>query len=179
MQGRAFLVRYADDFVIGFTEDEDAQRVMAVLPKRFGKYGLTIHPDKTRLVPFRKPEGSPHPPDSAGNGGAGDVQLPGFHAFLGAFPQRELGREAEDGGQPVHAGSKDDRPVVPAAPPRPGKEQQPYFARNSVGTTHITGSRATARRCPVSNTRCSGSGASGSPGGGERGAEYPAGSAGS
>jgi len=43
--------------VIGFTEDEDARRVMAVLPKRFGKYGLTIHPDKTRLVPFRKPEG--------------------------------------------------------------------------------------------------------------------------
>ena len=57
LKGRAYVVRYADDFVIGFTEDEDARRVMAVLPKRFGKYGLTIHPDKTRLVPFRKPQG--------------------------------------------------------------------------------------------------------------------------
>ena len=45
LRGRAYMVRYADDFVIGFTEDEDARRVMDVLPKRFGKYGLTIHPD--------------------------------------------------------------------------------------------------------------------------------------
>lgn len=34
---------------------DDAKRVMEVLPKRFGKYGLTIHPDKTRLVPFQQP----------------------------------------------------------------------------------------------------------------------------
>jgi hypothetical protein len=58
LKGRAYVVRYADDFVIGFTEDEDARRVRDVLPKRFGKYGLTIHPDKTRLVPFRKPPGA-------------------------------------------------------------------------------------------------------------------------
>ncbi|HUT94411.1 MAG TPA: hypothetical protein VMY37_33440 [Thermoguttaceae bacterium] len=37
LKGRAYVVRYTDDFVIGFTEDEDARRVMAVLPKRFGK----------------------------------------------------------------------------------------------------------------------------------------------
>jgi hypothetical protein len=55
LKGRAYVVRYADDFVIGFTDDEDARRVMAVLPKRFGKYGLTIHPDKTRLVPGPPP----------------------------------------------------------------------------------------------------------------------------
>jgi group II intron reverse transcriptase/maturase len=55
LRGRAFLIRYADDFVIGFTHEEDARRVEAVLPKRFGKYGLTIHPEKTRLVPFRRP----------------------------------------------------------------------------------------------------------------------------
>lgn len=53
LKGRAFLVRYADDFVIGFTLEEDARRVLAVLPQRFAKYGLTVHPDKTRLVPFR------------------------------------------------------------------------------------------------------------------------------
>lgn len=74
LQGRACVVRYADDFVIGFTDDEDARRVMDVLPKRFGKYGLTIHPDKTRMVPFRKPQGERTPP--AGDG-------PGTFDFLG------------------------------------------------------------------------------------------------
>jgi RNA-directed DNA polymerase len=55
LRGRAHLIRYADDFVILFDREEDAQRVMAVLPRRFGKYGLTVHPDKTRLIPFRRP----------------------------------------------------------------------------------------------------------------------------
>lgn len=54
-RGRTFLVRYADDAVMLFQHEEDAQGVMAVLPKRFGRYGLTLHPDKTRLVPFRPP----------------------------------------------------------------------------------------------------------------------------
>ena len=51
----AFLVRYADDFVIGFRDERDAQRVMKVIPKRFGKYGLTVHPTKTKLIRFRQP----------------------------------------------------------------------------------------------------------------------------
>ena len=51
----AFLVRYADDFVIGFCDERDAQRVMDVIPKRFGKYGLTVHPTKTKLIRFRQP----------------------------------------------------------------------------------------------------------------------------
>jgi len=74
LRGRAYMVRYADDLVVGFTDDEDARRVMAVLPQRLGKYGLTIHPDKTRLVPFRKPEGERQPPKSSG---------PGTFDFLG------------------------------------------------------------------------------------------------
>lgn len=68
LKGRAYVVRYADDFVVGFTDDEDARRVMAVLPKRFGRYGLMIHPDKTRLVPFRKPTGARKPPRGDGSG---------------------------------------------------------------------------------------------------------------
>ncbi len=51
LAGRASLISYADDFVIGFTDESDARRVMEVLPKRFGKYGLSIHPDKTRPRP--------------------------------------------------------------------------------------------------------------------------------
>jgi RNA-directed DNA polymerase len=56
LAGRAYLIRYADDFVIGFTDQKDARRVMDVLPKRFGRYGLKIHPTKTRLVRFNKPD---------------------------------------------------------------------------------------------------------------------------
>jgi len=48
------LIRYAGDFVIGFANQKDAHRVKDVLPKRFGKYGLKIHPEKTRLVRFNK-----------------------------------------------------------------------------------------------------------------------------
>lgn len=55
LKGQAFLIRYADDVAIGFTCEADARRVMEVLPKRFGRYGLTLHPEKTRLIDFRKP----------------------------------------------------------------------------------------------------------------------------
>ena len=55
LRGSSFLIRYADDFVIGFSREEDARRVLAVLPKRFGRYGLALHPDKTRLLDFRNP----------------------------------------------------------------------------------------------------------------------------
>jgi len=59
LQGRARLIRYADDLVITFGEWEDARRVLEVLPKRLGRYGLTLHPDKTRLCDFRRPGGKP------------------------------------------------------------------------------------------------------------------------
>jgi hypothetical protein len=55
LRGRAHLVRYADDFVMVFESEEDARRVQEVLPKRFGKYGLRLHPDKTRLLRFEPP----------------------------------------------------------------------------------------------------------------------------
>ena len=51
----AFLIRYADDFAIGFRDERDARRVMEVIPKRFSKYGLTVHPEKTRLIRFQPP----------------------------------------------------------------------------------------------------------------------------
>lgn len=57
LEGRAVLIRYADDAVLGFSREEDARRVLAVLPKRFGKYGLSLHPEKTRLIDFRRPRG--------------------------------------------------------------------------------------------------------------------------
>lgn len=55
LRGQATLVRYADDFVIGFEYQDDAKRVMDALGQRLGHFGLTLHPDKTRLLPFRRP----------------------------------------------------------------------------------------------------------------------------
>jgi group II intron reverse transcriptase/maturase len=60
LQGKATLLRYCDDFIIGFAREDDARRVQAVLGKRLGRFGLTLHPDKTRLVPFWCPsQGQP------------------------------------------------------------------------------------------------------------------------
>ena len=58
LRGHAFMTRFADDVVMGFERRADAERVLNVLPKRFGKYGLTIHPDKTHLVAFGRPAGA-------------------------------------------------------------------------------------------------------------------------
>jgi len=56
LKGGAFVIRYADDFVIGVAREDDARRIMEVLPKRMSKYGLTVHPEKTRLVRFQPPQ---------------------------------------------------------------------------------------------------------------------------
>jgi len=53
--GRAHMVRYADDLVFVFSNEQDARRVMVSLPGRLGEYGLTLHPTKTRLLYFRPP----------------------------------------------------------------------------------------------------------------------------
>src|SRR5919109_3925849 len=55
MQGQCFLTRFADDFIIGCALEADARRVMEVLPKRFARFCLTIHPEKTALIAFQRP----------------------------------------------------------------------------------------------------------------------------
>jgi group II intron reverse transcriptase/maturase len=80
MKGRAFLVRFADDFVMGFEREADARRVLDVLPKRFQKYGLTLHPTKTRLVRFTRPPMQTPPP---GGQGPGSFDLLGFTHYWG------------------------------------------------------------------------------------------------
>jgi RNA-directed DNA polymerase len=57
LKGRSFLLRFADAFVLGCALEADARRIMAVLPKRFARYGLTIPPTKTALMAFRQPAG--------------------------------------------------------------------------------------------------------------------------
>jgi hypothetical protein len=57
MRRKASMVRYADDAVIICELKEDAERIYRVLGARFGKYGLKIHPEKTKLLDFSKPQG--------------------------------------------------------------------------------------------------------------------------
>lgn len=81
LKGKSFLIRYADDFVMGFACEEDARRVLAVLPRRFAKYGLTIHPEKTKLVPFERPGGASERPDEKRPEPPGTFDLLGFTHF--------------------------------------------------------------------------------------------------
>jgi hypothetical protein len=99
LRGKAFLIRYADDFVMGFTHEQDVRRVLAVLPQRLGKYGLAIHPDKTRLIAFQEPAKAAYKKD-AGSGPAG------------TFAARPLGGEAKDGVESPEPGVAEHRPVV-------------------------------------------------------------------
>jgi RNA-directed DNA polymerase len=52
LKGEAHEIRFADDAILCFEHKEDAEKVLSVLPKRFAKYGLTLHPEKTRLIEF-------------------------------------------------------------------------------------------------------------------------------
>jgi group II intron reverse transcriptase/maturase len=76
LRGRTVLVRYADDFVIGFEYRDDAERVLEVLRKRMARFGLALHPEKTRLLDFRRP-----PNDQAGGKGPGSFDFLGFTVF--------------------------------------------------------------------------------------------------
>ncbi|MGB6991743.1 MAG: group II intron reverse transcriptase/maturase [Thermoanaerobaculia bacterium] len=77
LAGEAKLIRFADDFVLAFTKQRDAERVFAVLGKRFAKYGLTIHPEKTRLVRFERPRRG-HDSSGGGRGKPETFDLLGF-----------------------------------------------------------------------------------------------------
>lgn len=81
LKGHAFLVRYADDFVLGFAREEDARRVLEVLPKRFGKYGLTLHPEKTRLIGFHRPARGPTQTQAPKEAGPKSLDFLGFTLF--------------------------------------------------------------------------------------------------
>lgn len=66
LRGYAYMVRFADDAVLGFSDEADARRVFEVLPKRFERFGLRLHPQKTRLVDLRKPRRDETPPKGPG-----------------------------------------------------------------------------------------------------------------
>ena len=110
MKGRSFMVRYADDAVLGFAREDDVRRVLAVLPKRFCKFGLTLHPDKTRLVDFRRPrrDSKPTPCQS--------FDMLGFTHYWGQVSKGAMGGETENGQRPLQPCGNAHRPLVPDQP---------------------------------------------------------------
>jgi hypothetical protein len=111
MRGKAYLVRFADDAVLVFQCREDAERVRAVLGRRFEKYGLTRQ--KTRL----RFSGAP----GIGQGARGALRS--LHALLGAFASRRLGGPTQDCLGAALAGAWCDRAVVPLEPSSAGGQQ--------------------------------------------------------
>lgn len=73
LSGDSSIIRYADDFLLCFTNKEDALRVMEVLPKRIGKFGLRLHPEKTRMVELSE----------QGSGKSGSFDFLGFTHYMG------------------------------------------------------------------------------------------------
>ena len=80
VRGEAYIVRYADDFVLGFQYRSDAVRFMEAMRERFAAFGLGVHPEKTRLLEFGRFAMSG--PCEARGGSTGDVRLPRLHALL-------------------------------------------------------------------------------------------------
>jgi RNA-directed DNA polymerase len=93
LRGEAQLVRYADDFVIVFTDDDDARRVNDALPRRLARYGLTLHQEKTRIVSYTKPKNGDK------GGGPGSFDFLGFTHHWGRsrrgkwVPKRKTARD--------------------------------------------------------------------------------------
>ena len=115
LKGAAHEIRFADDAVLCFQYREDAEKVMEVLPKRFAKYGLTLHPEKTRLVEFGR-----YAEEHAKRQGnkPGTSRFPRLHAHLLPQPEREIHSERADDEEAVSKGPEGDCRMVPGEPPR-------------------------------------------------------------
>ena len=74
LRGRGLIYRYADDVVMAFELKHDAERVRKALAGRLERFGLRLHPEKTRLVRFQRPAGSHR---------SGRDQRPGSFSWLG------------------------------------------------------------------------------------------------
>jgi RNA-directed DNA polymerase len=73
--GDVIVVRYADDFIVGFQHRAEAEKFLTALRERFAKFGLELHPDKTRLIEFG--------PWAANNRRKGGLGKPETFNFLG------------------------------------------------------------------------------------------------
>ena len=125
LKGRAQLIRFADDFVIVFSREQDAHRVREVLPKRFGRYGLTIQEEKSRLVDFGRPSGKSRRPEG--------FDFLGFTHFWGksrkgnwVVQRKTCGKKLAQAVRRVHQWCKHNRH-------KPVKEQWQQLSRKVYG----------------------------------------------
>lgn len=100
-QGRVVIVRYADDFVMGFQYEADARKMSADLRERLAAFGLTLHEDKTRLIEFGRL--STERREARGDRRPETFAFLGFTHYCGAEPRWPLRREATDRPEATHA----------------------------------------------------------------------------
>jgi hypothetical protein len=117
--GDVIIVRFADDFIVGFEHRQDAERFRDELGSRFARFGLELHPDKTRLVEFGRRAARDRA--ARGEGEAGDVHVPGGHAHLRDLEERAVLDQAENRletgrGQACQGESRAPAAPVPAHP---------------------------------------------------------------
>ena len=126
LRGKATLIRYCDDFLIGFEREDDARRVLTVLEKRLGRFGLTLHPDKTRLLPFGRPPQGQQTWDRSGH-----LRLFGLHVLLGAVPEGSMGDVLPDKAGEPQTGQAGPLQLVssPSAPTGQGTARRAQSTR--------------------------------------------------
>src|SRR5215813_8921673 len=123
--GDMIIVRYADDFIIGFQHESDGRRFLDGMRERLGKFALTLHPEKTRLIECGTPP-------AAWARQTGDLQLPGLHLHLRKDPPGQIPDQKEDPAR-SHAGevADDQRGAVAAHAPATPRSGEMAVARRS------------------------------------------------
>ena len=116
---------------------------MEVLPKRFGKYGLTLHPDKTRLVPFRRPSCKTSDTKGDDNDRSGTFDLLGFTHYWGRNAAGRMGGDAEDGLEAAEPRGAKHRQWCRANRHLPIVEQYAKLSQKGADITRTMESRAT------------------------------------
>ena len=137
-RGKVVLYRYADDVVMGCEREEDARRIIEVVPKRFAKYGLEINTEKTTVVRFgrpQRPSADPRPELSAFEALSTLGAKPGAAAPPSSERRRASGSAAPWARSGAGAGT------TATVHPR---NSTSYGVRSCVGTISMTACGATA-----------------------------------
>ena len=100
--GDVIVVRYADDLVVGFENRTEAERFLEAFRERLAKFGLELHPEKTRLIEFGR-FAAPNR-EKRVTREAGDLHVPGFHALLREAPEQWSVHRLAENGDEAHGG---------------------------------------------------------------------------
>ena len=155
--GDVIIVRYADDCVVGFQHEAEARRFWAELAERFAKFGLELHPEKTRLIEFGRFAAEDRKRN--GRGKPETLRLPRLHARLREDAEGAVRGAAADVSQASAAKARGDqgRTEAPPARTRPGGGQV-AGSRCFGGTSTTTGCPRTTPHSTPSATPSPGSG---------------------